>query len=121
MFNGKNILEYVTSFSKIITVVWIAIWVETILFTQLATIFNFGDVTAIQYLNDNVVQIGIIVCGFYFCTKTIENVAQGIETHLAEKACKIKDCVEEIVEEGCTLVMDEVVEPTPIQNVEEDE
>ncbi len=78
-FNGKKFMEYVTSFSKIITIVWLAAWVETLLFSQAATIFNFGDATSLQYINDNVMQIGLIICGFYFCTKTLENLAQGIE------------------------------------------
>lgn len=85
MFNGKKLFEYITSFSKIITIAWLCIWVETILFTQIATIFNWGDACSIQYINDNVVQIGLVVCGFYFCTKTVENVAQGIESYFVDK------------------------------------
>lgn len=85
MFNGKKLFHYITSFSKIITITWVALWVETLIFSQVATICNFGDVTAIQYINDNVVQIGLVICGFYFCTKTVENVAKGIEYYFQKK------------------------------------
>lgn len=124
MFNGKKLFEYITSFSKIITIVWIAIWVETILFTQAATVFQLGDVTALQYINDNVIQIGVIVCGFYFCTKTIENVAQGIECFFTEENAKkrlfnINGVVDVTpVEENEECITDEdVIEPTPVSNL----
>lgn len=85
MFDGRKLFEYISSFSKIITVAWLGIWLETIIFSQLATFFCFGDVQAIEYINDNVVQIGCIICAFYFCTKSIENVAMGVERFFLEK------------------------------------
>lgn len=94
MFDGRKLFQYISSFSKIITVAWLGIWMETIIFSQLATFFNFGDVQAIQYINDNVVQIGCIICAFYFCTKSIENVAIGIEDFFLEKG-KEKNSEEE--------------------------
>lgn len=80
----KNPLAFVASFSKGITVVWLVCWVETILFSQLATFFNFGDALSIQYILQTVTEIGAIIAGFYFGSKTIENVAKGIQRHQAE-------------------------------------
>jgi len=122
MFNGKNLLSYITSFSKIITLVWLGIWIETILFTQAATIFNFGDATSIQYINENVMQIGVIICGFYFCTKTVENVAQGVEYFLSETSSKTIITKRSLVEEiSVDNNEEEVTEPEAVQNVEEAE
>lgn len=69
----------INSFSKCITICWIIIWCETIVFSQLATTFGFGDAMAINYINDNVKEIGIIICSFYFAKSALENIAQGYE------------------------------------------
>lgn len=76
---SKNPWDYVNSFSKIITVFWLFAWLETVIFSQFATWFSFGDATSIQYINENVRDIGAIICGFYFSTKCLENIAQGYE------------------------------------------
>lgn len=67
------------SFSKIITMVWIVIWIENIIFSQLATVFNFGDAASIQVISDNTKEIGIIITGAYFSSKCFENIAKGYE------------------------------------------
>ena len=72
-------LRTMWSFSKIITVVWIITWIEVVIFSQLATIFSFGDATSIQVINDNTKEIGLIVTGAYFTSKCFENVARGYE------------------------------------------
>lgn len=56
-------------------------WAETVLFSQVATIFNLGDAASIQAINQNVVDIGTIITGFYFGKACLENIAQGIERH----------------------------------------
>lgn len=75
----EDTLKTMWSFSKIITMVWIVIWIETVVFSQLATMFSFGDAAAIQVINDNTKEIGIIVTGAYFSSKCFENVARGYE------------------------------------------
>ena len=78
---GKKVLSLLSSFSKIITIVWLAVWIESIIFSQLATLFSFGDAISIQYVLQTVTDIGVIIAGFYFSSKTVENVAKGIERH----------------------------------------
>ena len=88
----KSLWSMVNSFSKWITVAWLFVWVETILFSQLATMFSFGDALSIQSLNDNIREIGIVICGAYFGAKTFENIAQGYEKFkLEQQAREIKD------------------------------
>lgn len=72
-------LKTMWSFSKIITAVWIIIWIETVIFSQCATIFSLGDATSIQVINDNTKEIGIIITGAYFSSKCFENIARGYE------------------------------------------
>lgn len=79
--NKKGFFSFLFSFSKILTIVWIVAWIETILFSQLATIFRFGDALSIQYIVETVTEIGVIIVGFYFSSKTVENVAKGIQRH----------------------------------------
>lgn len=81
----KTFAKYLTHFSKVITICWIFIWLETILFSQAATIFNFGDAMAITTINDNVREIGGVITGFYFSTKCLENIFKGIEDYKKEK------------------------------------
>lgn len=75
----KNPFAYVTSFSKIITMSWLVIWIESILFEQLAAWLGFGDAMAITSIGQTITEIGAIICGFYFSTKCIENCAKGYE------------------------------------------
>ena len=56
-------LKTMWSFSKVITIIWIVIWIETVVFSQFATIFSFGDATSIQVINDNTKEIGMIITG----------------------------------------------------------
>ena len=77
----NNILKSINSFSKWITVIWLLMWVETLLFSQFAVLFSFGDVMAIQSINSTVTDLGGVVAAFYFSSKTFENVAQGIEDY----------------------------------------
>lgn len=84
MEKKKNPFNFITSFSKSITVVWLLFWVETLLFAQFATFFNFGDALSIQYILQTVTEIGVIIAGFYFSSKTVENVAKGIQRHRME-------------------------------------
>ena len=84
-WNHYNPLRYVTSFSKAITVIWLFLFMETILFSQFATVLALGDSMAIQYINQTVSEIGVIICGFYFASKTVENVAQGYEQFKLEQ------------------------------------
>lgn len=77
----KEPFAYLKTFSKLITVVWLIVWAETVLFSQVATVLNLGDAMAIQSINSNVVEIGAIITGFYFCKAALENIAQGIEGH----------------------------------------
>lgn len=44
---NKNIFKSINTFSKWITVIWLLMWIETLLFSQLAVLFSFGDVMAI--------------------------------------------------------------------------
>ena len=46
--------------------------------------YKQGRRACAQWVNDNVVRIGEAILPFYFCTKCIENVAQGIEKHRYE-------------------------------------
>jgi len=88
----KTFLQMINSFSKWITIVWLFVWVETVLFSQLATLFNFGDAMAIQSINTNVTEIGTIVAAFYFGSKTFENLAMGYEGYKIEmESLKFKD------------------------------
>ena len=72
-------LKTIWSFSKIITIVWIVVWIETVIFSQCATIFSFGDAVSIQVINDNTKEIGMIITGAYFSSKCFENIAKGYE------------------------------------------
>lgn len=83
--SNYNPLSYVTSFSKAITVIWLFLFAETILFSQIATVFSLGDALSIQYINDTIAKIGTIVAAFYFSSKTVENVAQGYEQYKLEQ------------------------------------
>lgn len=74
-------MSRINSFSKWITVAWIVAWLETLLFSQAATAFGFGDAMAINYINENVKDIGKIIAGFYFGKSVIENCFQGYEEH----------------------------------------
>ena len=76
----KNPFSYVTSFSKVITAAWIVMWIESILFSQLAAWLGFGDTNAISEIIRTITEIGAIICGFYFSTKCLENLAKGYET-----------------------------------------
>lgn len=99
-----NPMRYITSFSKAITGIWIALWVETILFSQLAILFDFGDALAIDYINTNVREVGLIICGFYFGSKCFENIAKGYEEwteRMFDKSQGVSDCFEES-EEDCS-------------------
>ena len=69
----------VETFSKLITQTYLLVWLEVILFSEVATILNFGESASIQYITDNVTELGKYVFGFYFSTKVIENAAQGVE------------------------------------------
>lgn len=84
-FNDKvqELFNTVMSFTKWITIIWLCAWIEVILFSEVATIMGFGDASALTIVNDSTIQIGVIICGFYFGTKCIENVAKGIEAYLA--------------------------------------
>ena len=86
-FNDKVQLAFntVMSFTKWITLIWIIAWCEVILFTEAATLCGFGDAAALTVINDSTVQIGLIVCGFYFSTKCVENVAKGVEAYLGAR------------------------------------
>lgn len=75
----KGPFSYVTSFSKVITTVWIIMWVESILFSQAAAWFGFGDTAAISTIGQTITEIGNFICGFYFSTKCLENLAKGYE------------------------------------------
>lgn len=88
----KTLLNYFTHFSKVITICWIFIWLETIIFSEVATIFNFGDCMAISTINENVKEIGIIITGFYFSTKCLENIFKGVEDHKKEMAQTECEC-----------------------------
>lgn len=90
-----NPLRYVTTFSKALTYVWVAVWVEVVLFSEVAAIFQIGDSMAIQYINDNVKEIGLIVMGFYFGSKAAENIAEGFE----DWKLKMNTCVQPTDEE----------------------
>ena len=76
----KNPFAYVTSFSKVITAAWIVMWIESILFSQLAAWLGFGDTNAISEIIRTITEIGAIICGFYFSTKCLENLAKGYES-----------------------------------------
>lgn len=76
---NKNPFGFIKSFSKIITAVWILIWIEVVVFSQIATVLQLGDATSIQVINDNTKEIGIIICGAYFGSKCFENIARGYE------------------------------------------
>lgn len=84
-WNHYNPLRYVTSFAKAITVIWLFLFVETIFFSQIATILSLGDAMSIQYINNTVAEIGTIIAGFYMGSKTIENVAKGYEQFKLEQ------------------------------------
>ena len=75
----RNPFSYVTSFSKVITMTWLVIWTESILFSQAAAWFGFGDTMAISEISRTITEIGAIICGFYFSTKCFENLAKGYE------------------------------------------
>lgn len=81
--NKKNVnpFNFIKTFSKVITAVWVVIWVEVIIFSQIATIFSLGDATSIQVINDNAKEIGLVITGAYFGTKCFENLAKGYEEH----------------------------------------
>lgn len=87
-WNHYNPLRYVTSFSKAITVIWLFLFMETIFFSQIATVLSLGDAMAIQAVNQTVSEIGVIIAGFYFASKTFENVAQGYERFKLEQLAK---------------------------------
>lgn len=76
---AKNPFAFVTSFSKVITLAWVIMWVESILFSQAAAWFGFGDTMAITTIGQTITEIGAIICGFYFSTKCLENIAKGYE------------------------------------------
>ena len=76
---SRNPFAYVTSFSKLITMSWLVIWIESILFSQLAAWLGFGDTMAISEISRTITEIGAIICGFYFSTKCFENLAKGYE------------------------------------------
>lgn len=106
LFNGKRERagekqSFVVSFSKAITIVWLILFSEVLLFSELATTFGFGDTMAIQFINDTIKEIGTIVCGAYFTSKTFENIARGIEGYkicmaeMADNADKDTEPVEE--------------------------
>ena len=71
--------DRVETFSKLITQTYLLVWIEVILFSEVATILSFGDSASIQYITENVTELGKYVFGFYFSTKVIENAAQGVE------------------------------------------
>lgn len=81
-----TMVDRVLSFSKIITIVWIVSYIETLLYVQVATIFSFGDVAALQYVLSTVSTLGQYVVPFYFCTKVVENLAKGFEDFLLESS-----------------------------------
>lgn len=76
-----DVSTYVMTFSKIITIVWAVSYIEALLFVQIATVLQFGDVAALQYVLDAVTKLGSWVVPFYFGTKVVENVAKGYETY----------------------------------------
>lgn len=84
ILSNKSAWSYVNSFSKIITILWLRCWVLTVLASLVLSCINKGDALVLQWVNDNVVRIGEAILPFYFCTKCIENVAQGIEKHRYE-------------------------------------
>lgn len=95
---NKNIFKSINTFSKWITVIWLLMWIETLLFSQLAVLFSFGDVMAIQSINSTVTDLGTIIAAFYFSSKTFENVAQGLEQHdLIVKGIKKLDAADDDV------------------------
>lgn len=87
----KSPFSYVTSFSKVITAAWIIMWVESILFSQLAAWLGFGDTNAISEITRTITEIGSIICGFYFSTKCLENLAKGYEAWQLAKDQKPDD------------------------------
>lgn len=90
----KTFLECIDSFSKWITVVWLIVWVEIVLFSQVVVFLGFGDLMTIATLNENIKEIGLVICGFYFGKSAIENCFQGYEEHLREIS-KIKNFEED--------------------------
>lgn len=80
----RTFLQCIDTFSKWITVVWLSIWVEVVVFSEIATMFALGDSCSIQVINDNVKEIGLILCGFYFGKSAVENCFQGYEEHLRD-------------------------------------
>lgn len=82
----ETTIDRTITFSKIITIVWIASYIETLLYVQVATIFNFGDVAALQYILLTVSTLGQYVVPFYFCTKVAENLAKGFEDFLLKSS-----------------------------------
>ena len=54
-------------------------WIESIFFSQLAAWLGFGDTNAISEIIRTITEIGAIICGFYFSTKCLENLAKGYE------------------------------------------
>ncbi len=82
---SRNPFSYVTSFSKIITMAWLVIWVESILFEQAAAWLGFGDAMAITAIGQTITEIGAIICGFYFSTKCLENIFKGYEEWRLDK------------------------------------
>lgn len=78
-WGNYNPLRYVTTFSKALTYLWAIVWIEVVLFSEVAAMLQIGDSMAIQYINDSVKEIGLIVMGFYFGSKAAENIAEGYE------------------------------------------
>lgn len=74
----------VETFSKLITKTYLLVWLEVILFSEAATLLSFGDSMSLQYIVDNVTELGKYVFGFYFSTKVIENAAQGVENMIGK-------------------------------------
>ena len=103
--SSKNPWDYVNSFSKVITVFWLFAWLETVIFSQFATWFSFGDATSIQYINENVKDIGIIICGFYFSTKCLENISQGYEEWKMNMSCNNQDIQDDVEDAPESLEM----------------
>lgn len=82
----KGILKHVTTWSKIITCVWLCSYVVVLIFSMVVTSLGLGDTLSIDYILRTVSELGAGIVPFYFCTKVIENVAEGIERFLGEQA-----------------------------------
>lgn len=95
----KKMWGILSSFTKIITTVWIVIWIESIICSQVATFFSFGDAAVLTEIVQSITTVGVIVCEFYFGKACVENVAKGIEQFLLYKQGLIDESGEPLIDE----------------------